>query len=101
MLYIQFVITQIYNEYIHILSIKYKYTLSLTTMNSRANSVVLVRQRTIPSDRRLSEKLVPTFAERGSHVVSATDPHGRIPCSSSMATKIRFSVVFKMWLVSD
>jgi hypothetical protein len=34
----------------------------------------LVRKRTIPSDRRLSAKLVPTFADRGCRVVSATDP---------------------------
>jgi hypothetical protein len=27
-----------------------------------------------PSDRRVSAKLVPTFADRGCHVVSATDP---------------------------
>jgi hypothetical protein len=31
-----------------------------------------------PSDRRMSAKLVPTFADRGCRVVSATDPHGRI-----------------------
>jgi hypothetical protein len=31
-----------------------------------------------PSDRRLSAKLVPTFADRGCRVVSATDPYGRI-----------------------
>jgi hypothetical protein len=31
-----------------------------------------------PSDRRLSAKLVPTFADRRCRVVSATDPHGRI-----------------------
>jgi hypothetical protein len=30
-----------------------------------------------PSDRRLSVKLVPTFADRGCRVVSATDPHSR------------------------
>jgi hypothetical protein len=30
-----------------------------------------------PSDRSLSAKLVPTLAERGCCVVSATDPHGR------------------------
>jgi hypothetical protein len=30
-----------------------------------------------PSDRRLSPKLVPTFADRGCRVVSAMDPHGR------------------------
>jgi hypothetical protein len=31
-----------------------------------------------PSDRRLLAKLVPTFADRGSHVVSVMDPYGRI-----------------------
>jgi hypothetical protein len=31
-----------------------------------------------PSDRRLSAKLVPTFADRENHVVSLTDPYGRI-----------------------
>jgi hypothetical protein len=30
-----------------------------------------------PSDRRMSAKLVPTFADRECRVVSATDPHGR------------------------
>jgi hypothetical protein len=30
------------------------------------------------ADRRLSVKLVPTFAERGCHVVSVTDTYGRI-----------------------
>jgi hypothetical protein len=30
------------------------------------------------SDSRLSEKLVPNFADRGSHVVSMTDPYARI-----------------------
>jgi hypothetical protein len=30
------------------------------------------------SDRRLSAKLVPTFADRGCHVVSMMDPYGRI-----------------------
>jgi hypothetical protein len=29
------------------------------------------------SGRRLLAKLVPTFADRGCHVVSATDPRGR------------------------
>jgi hypothetical protein len=29
-----------------------------------------------PSDLRLKAKLVPTFADRGCHVVSATDPYG-------------------------
>jgi hypothetical protein len=31
-----------------------------------------------PSDRRLLAKLVPTFADRGCHVVSVTEPYGRI-----------------------
>jgi hypothetical protein len=31
-----------------------------------------------PSDRRLSAKLVPTFADRVCHVVSVTDAYGRI-----------------------
>jgi hypothetical protein len=30
-----------------------------------------------PSDRRLSARLMPTFADRGCHVVSVTDPYGR------------------------
>jgi hypothetical protein len=31
-----------------------------------------------PSDRSLSAKLVPTFADRGCHVLSTKDPYGRI-----------------------
>jgi hypothetical protein len=31
-----------------------------------------------PSDRRLSTKWLPTFADRGCHVVRVTDPYGRI-----------------------
>jgi hypothetical protein len=31
-----------------------------------------------PSDRRLSAKLLPTFEDRGCHVVSVTDPYDRI-----------------------
>jgi hypothetical protein len=31
-----------------------------------------------PSDRRLSAKWLPTFADRGCHVVKVTDPYGRI-----------------------
>jgi hypothetical protein len=30
-----------------------------------------------PSDRRLSAKLVPTLADRGCRMVSATNPHSR------------------------
>jgi hypothetical protein len=31
-----------------------------------------------PSDRRFSAKWLPTFADKGCHVVSVTDPYGRI-----------------------
>jgi hypothetical protein len=31
-----------------------------------------------PSDRRLSAKSLPTFEDNGCHVVSVTDPYGRI-----------------------
>jgi CBS-domain-containing membrane protein len=31
-----------------------------------------------PCDRRLSVNLVPTFADRGCHVVSVMDPYDRI-----------------------
>jgi hypothetical protein len=50
----------------------------------KLNSVALIREwtipttPTIPSDRRLLANLVPTFADRGCHVVSMTDPYGRI-----------------------
>jgi hypothetical protein len=42
-----------------------------TNTKLKLNSVALV------SDRRLLVKLVPTFADRGCCVVSATDSHGR------------------------
>jgi hypothetical protein len=42
------------------------------------NSVAFSPQSELyrPSDRRLSAKLVPTSADRGCRVVSATDSHG-------------------------
>jgi hypothetical protein len=41
----------------------------------RKNSMVWVREELYrPSDRRLSGKWLPTFADRGCHVVSVTDP---------------------------
>jgi hypothetical protein len=33
-----------------------------------------------PSENRLSVKLLPTFADRECHLVSVTDPYGRILC---------------------
>jgi hypothetical protein len=48
------------------------------TAKTKLNSVASVRKQTIPTDdRRLSAKLVPTFADRGCRVVSAADPYGR------------------------
>jgi hypothetical protein len=41
-------------------------------------SMVWVCKRTILSDRCLSAKLVPTFGDRGCHVVSVTNPYGLI-----------------------
>jgi hypothetical protein len=49
---------------------------SYTKLNT--NSVTWVREQIIPSDRRLSAKLVPTSADRGCYVASVTDPYGRI-----------------------
>jgi hypothetical protein len=43
------------------------------SVTQKLNSVACVRERTIPSDRRLSVKWLPTFADRGCHVVSVTD----------------------------
>jgi hypothetical protein len=49
---------------------------------TKKNSKVWVRERTIPTDRptdrRLSAKWLPTFADRWCHVVSVADPYGRI-----------------------
>jgi hypothetical protein len=44
----------------------------------KLNSVALVRERTIPTERPpLVGEVVPTFSNRGCRVVSATDSHGR------------------------
>jgi hypothetical protein len=40
--------------------------------------VISASELYIPSDHRLSAKLVPAFADRGRRVVSASDPYGRI-----------------------
>jgi hypothetical protein len=42
------------------------------------NSVALVCERTIPSDCHLSPTLVPTFMDRGCHMVNVMDPYSRI-----------------------
>jgi hypothetical protein len=45
---------------------------------NKTNSVALVWELNRPSDRRLSAKLVRTFADRACNVVCVTDPYGRI-----------------------
>jgi hypothetical protein len=45
----------------------------LSTTTIRLKSAIELYR---PSDRRLSEKLVPTFAYRVCYVVSVTDPYG-------------------------
>jgi hypothetical protein len=44
---------------------------------TKLNSVAWVRERTIPTERPPLVG-VPTFADRGRHVVSVTDPYGHI-----------------------
>jgi hypothetical protein len=45
---------------------------------TKLNSVSLVRERTIPTERLpLAGEVVPTFSDRGCRVVSATDSHCR------------------------
>jgi hypothetical protein len=45
---------------------------------TKLNSVALVRKQTKPTERPpLVGEVVPTFADRGCCVVSATDSHGR------------------------
>jgi hypothetical protein len=47
-------------------------------MNSNSNSVVLVRKRTIPTERpQPAGEVSANLADRGCCVVSTTDPHGR------------------------
>jgi hypothetical protein len=61
------------------------------------NSVALVRERTIPSDRRLSAKSVPTFVDRGCHVVSVTVPYGRTLCFLDRSRYFFFQVAPQLY----
>jgi hypothetical protein len=51
-----------------------------TNINYKENSVASVRKRTIPTERPplVSEVSANFFADRVSHVVSVTNPYGRI-----------------------
>jgi hypothetical protein len=45
----------------------------------RKNSMVCVRERTIPTERpTIVDEVIANFLWRGCHVVSVTDPYGRI-----------------------
>jgi hypothetical protein len=46
----------------------------------KKNSIVWVRERTIPAERPplVGEVIANVYADRGCHVVSVTDPYGRI-----------------------
>jgi hypothetical protein len=47
---------------------------------SQKNSVILVRKRTLPTERPpyIGEVIINFFADRGCHVFNSTDPHGYI-----------------------
>jgi hypothetical protein len=52
--------------------------ISVLDLSPKLNSVALVLNELYrPSDRRMSAKLMSTFADRGCRVISETDLHGR------------------------
>jgi hypothetical protein len=50
-----------------------------------------------PSYRRLSAKWLPTFADRGCHVFSVTDSHGRILCFLDRSRYFFFQVAPQLY----
>jgi hypothetical protein len=50
-----------------------------------------------PSHYRLSVKLVPTFADRRCHVVSVTDPYGRIVGFLDRSSYVFFQVAPQLY----
>jgi hypothetical protein len=50
-----------------------------------------------PSDRRLSAKLLPTFTDRGCHVVNVTDPYGSILCFLDRSRYFSFQVAPRLY----
>jgi hypothetical protein len=52
--------------------------LCASVLENRDYGTLTMRQLYLPRDRHLSAKLVPTFAAAGYHVVSVTNPYGRI-----------------------
>jgi hypothetical protein len=49
------------------------------------------------NDRRLSAKLLPTFADRGCHVVSVTDPYGGILGFVDRSSYFFFEVALQLY----
>jgi hypothetical protein len=53
-------------------------TFIICLVKTKLNSVALVRERTMPTERPpLAGEVVPNFSDTGCRVVSATDSHGR------------------------
>jgi hypothetical protein len=62
------------------------------------NSVAWVRERTIPAERPpLVGEVSAKFADRGCHVVSLTDPYGRILGFIDLSRYFFFQVAPQMW----
>jgi hypothetical protein len=53
------------------------YLLVICIMKKKSQWPESASKRYHPSDRRLSAKVVPTFADRGCNVVNVTDTYGR------------------------
>jgi hypothetical protein len=64
-------------QQISLISAPYRLTLGAYKTKTKNKKLESASELYRPSDRRLSAKLVPTLADRGCRVVSATDPHGR------------------------
>jgi hypothetical protein len=76
----------------------FKFRLKIKVKKKKKNSVAWVCVRTyLPSDRRMSTKLMPTFADRGCHVVSVTDPYGRILAFLARSRYFFFQVVPQLY----
>jgi hypothetical protein len=63
---------------VEMLSVGILISMCIKESKTKLNSVALVRERTMPTERRpFVGEVVPTFADRGCCVVRATDPPGR------------------------
>jgi hypothetical protein len=68
------------------------------TFVSKLNSVILVREQTMPTERLpLVAKLVPPSADTGSHVVSTTDSYSRVLESQDRSRYYFFQVAPQLY----